>query len=208
MGRLVVERLLLDDDAGRPRVVRAMTRDGTSETAMRLRALGAEIVVGDATREEDCARACRGADAVVAAFGARRMSRAGDAWRKVDDGEVEVDETHPRAINYLGVRRLVRCAERAGARRFVRVTGMSVGYPAFDWIAVLLNVVLSMTIKWQAAGERAIRDACAGSKTMTYCVVRPGSLSDDARCAEDATGKKRVVLGSGGARVHLSLIHI
>ena len=59
-----------------------------------------------------------------------------------------------------------------------------------------------MTIKWQAAGERAIRDACAGSKTMTYCVVRPGSLSDDARCAEDATGKKRVVLGSGGARVH------
>ena len=81
MGRLVVERLLLDDDAeaaGR----RAMTRDGTSETAMRLRALGAEIVVGDATREEDCARACRGADAVVAAFGARRMSRAGDAVEK------------------------------------------------------------------------------------------------------------------------------
>ena len=59
-----------------------MTRDGTSETAMRLRALGAEIVVGDATREEDCARACRGADAVVAAFGARRMSRAGDAGEK------------------------------------------------------------------------------------------------------------------------------
>ena len=117
-----------------------------------------------------------------------------------------MDETHPRAINYLGVRRLVRCAERAGARRFVRVTGMSVGYPAFDWIAVLLNVVLSMTIKWQAAGERAIRDACAGSKTMTYCVVRPGSLSDDARCAEDATGKKRVVLGSGGARVHAGKI--
>ena len=207
VGRLVVERLLLenDDDDGK-RVVCAMTRDGTSETATRLRALGAEIVVGDVTRERDCARACRGARAVVAAFGARRMSRVSDVWRRVDDGDVEVDETHPRAINYLGVRRLARCAERAGARRFVRVTGMSVGYPAFDWIAVLLNVVLSMTIKWQAAGERAIRDACAGSKTMTYCVVRPGSLSDDARCAEDATGKKRVVLGSGGARVHAGKI--
>ena len=168
MGRLVVERLLLDDDddddASRPRVVRAMTRDGTSETARRLRALGAEIVVGDATREDDCAEACRGADAVVAAFGARRMSRARDAWRKVDDGEVEVDETHPRAINYLGVRRLVRCAERAGARRFVRVTGMSVGYPAFDWIAVLLNVVLSMTIKWQAAGNARFETRARGRR--------------------------------------------
>lgn len=210
VGRLVVERLLLDDaedDAGRRRrVVRVMTRDGASETATRLRALGAEILVGDVLNERDCERACEGADEVVAAFGAQRIARASDAWRHVDVARLDADETHPRAINYLGVRRLAVCAERAGVRRFVRVTGMSVGYPAFDWIAVLLNVVLSMTIKWQAAGERAIRDACAASRTMTYCVVRPGSLSDDARCAEDATGKKRVVLGSGGARVHAGKI--
>ena len=210
VGRLVVERLLLDDgedDARRRRrVVRVMTRDGASETATRLRALGAEILVGDVLSERDCERACEGADEVVAAFGAQRIARASDAWRHVDVARLDADEMHPRAINYLGVRRLVECAERAGVRRFVRVTGMSVGYPAFDWIAVLLNVVLSMTIKWQAAGERAIRDACAASRTMTYCVVRPGSLSDDARCAEDATGKKRVVLGSGGARVHAGKI--
>ena len=71
---------------------------------------------------------------------------------------------------------------------------------------MLLNVVLSMTIKWQAAGERAIRDACAGSNDGVCVVVRDKLADDSEGARRSATGKKRVVLGSGGARVHAGKI--
>jgi len=78
---------------------------------------------------------------------------------------------------------LALAAKEGGCERFVRVTGMSVGYSAFDFIAVLLNNVLSMTIKFQLLGELAIREACVAndetkSKRMSYTIVRPGNLTD------------------------------
>ena len=198
VGRLVVERLVAEG-----RAVRVMTRDANSEPA---RALlqetkgDVEVVVGDVGSEEDCRRATKGVKQCVACFGAQRIGKLSDLVSAPE----ETDARHPYSVNYLGVERLARCAEEAGVERFVRVTGMSVGYPAFDWIAVLLNVVLSMTIQWQLAGEMAIRKICASSSRMKYTVVRPGSLSDDVPCAEDAAngGKRRIFLGSGDAHVH------
>ena len=138
---------------------------------------------------------------MIACFGAQRIARLSDVLAV--DGSPEREAAHPRNVNYGAVETLARCAADAGCARFVRVTGMSVGYPAFDWIAVLLNVVLSMTIQWQLAGEIAIRKICEEAKNgMKYVIVRPGNLTDEEECAKDETGNRRVLLGSGDAHVH------
>ena len=88
----------------------------------------------------------------------------------------------PKSVNFLGVRKLAFAAKESGCERFVRVTGMSVGYSAFDFIAVLLNNVLSMTIKFQLLGELAIETRASQNdetkNRMSYTIVRPGNLTD------------------------------
>jgi nucleoside-diphosphate-sugar epimerase len=129
---------------------------------------------------EQLLESVKGYDEVVACFGARRISKPFD-W--ITNAE-NVDERHPKSVNFWGVRKLALAAKEGGCERFVRVTGMSVGYSAFDFIAVLLNNVLSMTIKFQLLGELAIREACVAndetksSKRMSYTIVRPGNLTD------------------------------
>ena len=129
---------------------------------------------------EQLLESVKGYDEVVACFGAQRISKPFD-W--ITNAE-NVDERHPKSVNFWGVRKLALAAKEGGCERFVRVTGMSVGYSAFDFIAVLLNNVLSMTIKFQLLGELAIREACVAndetksSKRMSYTIVRPGNLTD------------------------------
>ena len=94
---------------------------------------------------EQLLESVKGYDEVVACFGAQRISKPFD-W--ITNAE-NVDERHPKSVNFWGVRKLALAAKEGGCERFVRVTGMSVGYSAFDFIAVLLNNVLSMTIKFQ-----------------------------------------------------------
>jgi nucleoside-diphosphate-sugar epimerase len=130
---------------------------------------------------EQLLESVKGYDEVVACFGARRISKPFD-W--ITNAE-NVDERHPKSVNFWGVRKLALAAKEGGCERFVRVTGMSVGYSAFDFIAVLLNNVLSMTIKFQLLGELAIREACVANdetksskRRMSYTIVRPGNLTD------------------------------
>ena len=42
------------------------------------------------------------------------------------------DLTHPYAVNYEGIVRLARVAEESGATKFVRLTGLSVGFPVYN----------------------------------------------------------------------------
>ena len=141
---------------------RVLTRDPSSEAAAALRDAcppgTVELARGDVTEpgpngDAALAAACVGCTHVVACFGAQRISKIGDI---VGLGAPESnDVTHPAAVNFRGVARLATAAAEAGTvRRLVRVTGMSVGYHPSDPIAVLLNAVLSMTIKWQLRGER------------------------------------------------------
>ena len=91
---------------------------------------------------------------------------------------------------------------------------MSVGYSAFDFIAVLLNNVLSMTIKFQLLGELAIREACVANdetkskRRMSYTIVRPGNLtdwegidnsSDDEKNSGSSSSSTKSSRSSGGA---------
>ena len=126
---------------------------------------------------------------VVACFGAQRISKISDLFAKP-----RRDRPHPSRArpNHRGVRALVDAAVAAGTvRRFVRVTGMSVGYPPAHIIAVMLNAVLSMTIRWQRLGETAIRRS-----GLEYATIRPGNLLDEPR-PDGAV----VLVGHGGAHV-------
>ena len=178
---------------------RVLTRDPSSEAAAALRDAcppgTVELARGDVTEpgpngDAALAAACVGCTHVVACFGAQRISKIGDI---VGLGAPESnDVTHPAAVNFRGVARLATAAAKAGTvRRLVRVTGMSVGYHPADPIAVLLNAVLSMTIKWQLRGERAVR-ACG----VPYTVVRPGNLLDTPRPPGSV-----VLVGHGDAKV-------
>ena len=178
--------------------VRVLTRDPDSaaaaelvaacvDTARTLEMVRGDVVADDAAGLRDAVAGCT---QVVACFGAQRISKITDAlpFTRPD----EDDPAHPAAVNYRGVARLAAAAAEAGTvRRFVRVTGMSVGYPPMQIIAVLLNTVLSMTITWQLRGEMAVRD-CG----VAYTVIRPGSLSDAPRPEGSV-----VLVGHSGAHV-------
>eukprot|EP00982_Pelagococcus_subviridis_P009022 30895-Pelagococcus_subviridis.AAC.10 len=182
--------------------VRVMTRDADSVAARELASKFSdatssallEIVEGDVTDDDDARieRAVAGCTRVVACHGAERIARVADLFSRPE----LTDKRHPRFVNYLGVERLAKAAAKTkSVRRFVRVTGMSVGYAPMHPIAVLLNVVLSMSIQWQLAGEVATRSivAAAGKE---YAVVRPGNLSDAPRPENSV-----VIIGHGGAHV-------
>lgn len=95
---------------------------------------------------------------------------------------------HPYNVNYLGTLNLLQAARQASVPKFIRVTGLSVGYSAFNPITCLLNLVISFAVRWQLAGERAIRGS-----GVDYTVIRPGALTDSAAAPESLVGK-----GDGG----------
>jgi nucleoside-diphosphate-sugar epimerase len=112
--------------------------------------------------------AMTGCTKCVACFGAQRVTKFSDLWT-----DSTQDPSHPYQINYQGVVNVVAAAKAANVEKIVRITGLSVGYSAFDKIAILLNLVLSFTIKYQTMGERAIRES-----GIDYTVVRPGNMKD------------------------------
>ena len=188
----LITRTILNDPERRYERVHVLTRNVNNitqndlmrkmkeenEEEGRLRLTFGECDVTNFTAEQ-LLESVKGYDEVVACFGAQRISKPFD-W--ITNAE-NVDERHPKSVNFWGVRKLAFAAKEGGCERFVRVTGMSVGYSAFDFIAVLLNNVLSMTIKFQLLGELAIREACVAndetkSKRMSYTIVRPGNLTD------------------------------
>jgi len=99
-------------------------------------------------------------------------------------------KTHPYNVNYLGTLHLLHAARLAGVPKFIRVTGLSVGYSAFNPVTCLLNLVISFTVRWQLAGERAIR-----ASGIDYTIIRPGALTNEEAAPED------LVVGGDGEGV-------
>lgn len=96
LGSTVARQLLAE---GKP--VRAISR--TPETLESLRALGAEVMAGDLRDPDSCARACEGADCVLAAAHAFNS----------------VGKNVPHAVDGAGNRHLIDAARKAGVSHFV-----------------------------------------------------------------------------------------
>jgi len=158
---------------------RCLVRNPTSESAMALAQIpGVEIVKGDLTEPEDIKAAVTGCKACICCSGPKRLSRVSDLWR-----DPAGDRGHPYEVNFRGVANLAAALKAAGATKIVRVTGLSVGMSPYSLVPALLNLVISRTVRWQLAGERAIR-----ASGLDYTVIRPGALSRDASEAPEGYG--------------------
>ncbi|CAN0134545.1 unnamed protein product [Discosporangium mesarthrocarpum] len=83
-----------------------------------------------------------GCGACIACHGPARTVKMSDLWTHPKE-----DPSHPYNVNYIGVRNLAEAAAKVGCARLVRVTGLSVGQPALSLVPVLLNLVISMTVR-------------------------------------------------------------
>jgi uncharacterized protein YbjT (DUF2867 family) len=136
--------------------------------ARELEDVGAEPVVCDIEAQNDISGCCEGADAVVFAAGAGPGS----------------GPERKRTVDYGGAVKLIEAAERNAIERYVMVSAIAVDRPEL-WSE-------QMGPYYEA--KRDADEALARSG-LTYTIVRPGSLTDDA-------GSGRVEVGTaleGGA---------
>lgn len=150
-GRLIVRRLT---DLGIS--TRVFTRD-----ARRAGALGdVEVVEGNALSADDCRRAVEGCHAVICALGERWVPRD----HRIVDGD--------------GVINLAEAACRAGARRFILVSGSIIWAPFFiRWFFHALRVM-------PIAEEKVRSEAFIRSSELAWTILWPGFLSNSRVRAE------------------------
>jgi hypothetical protein len=111
------------------------------------------LCAGDLGDEASVVAAVAGCGAVVAVSGTARLSKPGDFWPwrlfghdPMASGWCRDTRTHPYYVNYVGIKRLAVAADAAGATKFVRLTGLSVGFPVWDPVTVLFNLLLSLSV--------------------------------------------------------------
>jgi len=131
--------------------------------AIELGNVGAESVLCDIEERDDISDCVQGADAVVFAAGAGPGS---GAERK-------------RTVDYGGAVKLIEAAKNNGIDRYVMVSAIKVDRPD-EWSEPMVPYYEAK----RDADEALVRSG------LTYTIVRPGSLTDDA-------GTGLVEIGSG-----------
>ena len=148
-GRLVVRRL---SDQGS--AIKVLTRD-----ARRATGLGpVEVIEGNALSLENCGQAAEGCQAVICTLG--------DRWVPPDGRIVDGD----------GVINLAKAAEKAGARRFILVSGGVDEAPFFvrcplRWFFRLLGVMPILQ-------EKVRSDGYVRSSGLQWTILWPGFLTN------------------------------
>ncbi|CAM9608718.1 unnamed protein product [Ascophyllum nodosum] len=135
-----------------------------------------EVVLGDVLDKTSLAVAMEDCLSCIDCHGTNRLVQPRDLWTHPRKDEAK---THPYYVNYMGTKNLIEAAEKAGVKRLVRITGLSCGLSAFNPFTYLLNLLVSMAIKWQFEGEKEMR--AAAERGLAYTVIRPGSLTDKPR---------------------------
>eukprot|EP00591_Stephanopyxis_turris_P006218 CAMPEP_0195525474 /NCGR_PEP_ID=MMETSP0794_2-20130614/25964_1 /TAXON_ID=515487 /ORGANISM="Stephanopyxis turris, Strain CCMP 815" /LENGTH=406 /DNA_ID=CAMNT_0040655953 /DNA_START=82 /DNA_END=1302 /DNA_ORIENTATION=- len=186
VGRKVVEKLLSKNIP-----VRAFARDYEKAVSVfgddyaRGRGSPLDITIGDINNPDELERAVRGCDSVISVSHTVRTSKLLDLllpWRLFRhdvSGWCGSDKSHPYHTNYMGQLRLIRLAEKHELKKIVRVTDLYVGLPASGFVSVLSNAARSMTFRYHALLEVALRNS-----TVPHVVLRPGDLSDEERDTE------------------------
>jgi len=177
VGRLVVRQLL---ESGKP--VHALVRDFSKASEVLDSNPNLELFRGDLHNKDEIKAAMVGCVSVIAVSGTTRFSKLRDflPWRFFGNDSMKWcdDLSHPYFVNFLGIRRLAAVAEELGVEKLVRLTGLTVGLPVYNPVAVLFNLLLSLTGKWHSMAEQSLH-----ASSLDYTVLRPGGLSDDTRAS-------------------------
>jgi uncharacterized protein YbjT (DUF2867 family) len=131
--------------------VRSLVRSESSRAE--LEAAGAQVRVGDVTREEDARGAMAGASVVVSALGSK--------------GPMS-DKAHIELIEFTTVAALATLAKEAGVGQFVMCSSMGVEIP--DMVPPLAEI-----LRQKRRGELALEGS-----GVPFTIIRPGGLMDDA----------------------------
>ena len=146
---------------------------------------GCNIFQGDVCDTVSLIEASKDCDAIVAVHGAKppRFAQFLDL--------VRTELNHPYNINYLGTKRILAAMGINKIDKLVRITGALVDKNPFHPFVVLLNLLLSNSIKWNQMGEKAIREA-----NINYTVIRPTGIN--ASNTIDQPRKLVLLPGDGG----------
>lgn len=131
--------------------VRALIRNEAQRSE--LESDGAQVVIGDVTREEDARNAMAGVQAVISALGSK--------------GPMS-DKAHIELIEYTTIAELAMLAKESGVSHFVMCSSMGVEIP--DMVPPLAEI-----LRQKRRGELALE-----ASGVAYTIVRPGGLIDDA----------------------------
>jgi hypothetical protein len=186
VGRRVVEQLLSQN-----RPVRALVRNPTKAQEL-FGKNGSfksslhpnlQIIVAEISRFEDfdevLEKAVEGCGSIISVSGAMRVSHLSDflPWRLFGaDVSSWAGRDHPYYASYASQKHLIELAAKHKVQRFVRLTGLSLSFSAFNPFNVLFNMMLSCMNRYNLLGEQAL---AAGK--VPYVILHPGGLSDAPR---------------------------
>ncbi|CAJ1948479.1 unnamed protein product [Cylindrotheca closterium] len=141
-----------------------------------------EFVVSDLGKADRKAleTAVQGCQSIISVSGAMRFSKLTDflPWRlfQQDTSKWCDDTSHPYYANYRAQKLLIDLAAEYQCRRFVRLTGLSVGFSPFNLVSMIFSSVLSMTSRHHFALEQYLRNS-----NVPYVIIRPGGLAEEDR---------------------------
>ena len=126
-------------------------------------------------------RAVQGCDSIISVSGTMRFSKITDflPWRLFRTNVTSWcndDRKHPYFPNYQAQVCLVKLAVKHKITRFVRLTGLTVGLPAFSFVSVLFCGLLSMTSRYNFLAEQYLRQS-----SVPHVILRPGGLASKER---------------------------
>lgn len=142
-----------------------------------------QIIVADLSEYQEqtsvLEQAVQGCDCIISVSGALRFSKLMDflPWRLMNpDVSAWADRSHPYYCNYQAHCLLIDLAKQYKVKCFVRLTGGTVGFSAFNPFVILMSSLLSMTTRYHFLTENYLRES-----NVPYMIVRPGGLMNGHR---------------------------
>ena len=122
-------------------------------------------IIGDLSDDAAIHRALEGASKVICAAGAHEITSMGYLiWGG------KSSPNSPNNVDFMGVQKLAKAAAAHGVDHFVLISSICVTKPRAV-VAMLMNCLMSMSMKWKLEGERALRESGVSYTIVSFKVI-------------------------------------